>query len=291
VQTSEGAIRGWSPDAPFYVFDTGQVLFGWLAALQATGDLRYRQSLRRAADWLVAEQNPAGHWARYQYGGHAKVWDARVAWPLALTGQVLDEPRYVRAARLFLDWGTAQQGEDGWCTHASLEPHEPPVTHTLAYAAEAMLEAGILLQEERYVAFARRVADALLARQRPAGDLSAYWGPGWRPLARSTCLTGDAQMAVCWLRLYQHTGESIYRDAAHHALHFVASTQYLDVCWAPVQGAIAGSWPMQGRYEHWAYPNWAAKFFLDGLLLWQQVQGSGDHEWRITKRADGVPEL
>jgi hypothetical protein len=129
-----------------------------------------------------------------------------------------------------------------------------------------------------------------MARQRPTGDLSAYWGPGWRPLARSTCLTGDAQMAVCWLRLYQHTGESFYRDAGRRALRFVASTQCLDGRWSPVQGAVAGSWPLPARYERWAYPNWAAKFFLDGLLLWQQVEGVEDYGWRTTECAGGVPK-
>jgi len=34
-----------------------------------------------------------------------------------------------------------------------------------------------------------------------------------------------------------------------------------------VRGAIAGSYPLWGRYLRWRYPNWAAKFFLDALLL------------------------
>jgi len=271
VQTPEGAIRGWRADAPPYVFDTGQALFGWLAALQEACDGRYEEALVRAADWLVAQQDPAGFWARHQYGGQIRVWDARVAWPLVLVGQALARPAYVEAGHRFLEWALTQQRADGWLERASMTSAEPPVTHTIAYAVEAMLEVGLLLQEERYIQFARRAADALLARQRPNGSLSAYWAPGWRPLSRASCLTGDAQMALCWLRLYQHTGEPRYREAGARALAFVASTQRLDDRWPPIQGAVAGSWPIWGRYMRCTYPNWAAKFLLDALLLWQKV--------------------
>lgn len=160
-----------------------------------------------------------------------------------------------------------QQAADGWFDHVLLEPTMPAVTHTIAYAVEALLEAGLLLAEERYVAAARAAADALLARQRPDGSLSALWAPGWRPLSRAACLTGDAQMARCWLRLYQHTGEARYLEAGWRALAFVTAVQPAGDRWPPIRGAIPGSWPVWGPYLRWRYPNWAAKFFLDALML------------------------
>jgi hypothetical protein len=33
------------------------------------------------------------------------------------------------------------------------------------------------------------------------------------------------------------------------------------------KGAIAGSAPIWGRYSMFEYPNWAAKFFADALML------------------------
>ena len=32
-------------------------------------------------------------------------------------------------------------------------------------------------------------------------------------------------------------------------------------------GGIAGSFPIWGKYIHYCYPNWAAKFFADSLML------------------------
>jgi rhamnogalacturonyl hydrolase YesR len=272
AQTPAGGICGWTADSPPYVFDTGQVLFGWLAALQETGHERYRDALVRSADWLVTHQEPGGYWLQYQYGGHVKVWDVRVAWPLLVVGRALDQPTYRAAGRRCLDWALTHQENDGWFRHNSLKPGRPAVTHTIAYTVEGFLESGLLCGDERYVQAARRAANALLTRQHPDGRLSAYWSPGWLPLGRSSCLTGNAQMALCWLRLHWYTGDERYMEAGQRALAFVASTQCLDSQWPPVRGAIAGSWPVWGPYLRWCYPNWATKFFLDALLLYQALE-------------------
>lgn len=274
VQAAEGGIPGWSAREPLFIFDTGQVLFGWLAAWQATGAGVYRDALVSAADWLAAQQNPDGYWDTYQYGGHFKVWDVRVAWPLVAVGQQLARPAYVAAGRRCLDWALTQQQPDGWFQHISLDPGEPAVTHTLAYTVEALLAAGFLLEDERYVTAAAGAADPLLRCQRPDGSLSAYWDPGWEPISRTTCLTGSAQMALCWLQLYEHTGALHYRAGAQKALDFASNTQRQDDRWLPVKGAIAGSWPIWGHYLRWRYPNWAVKFFLDASMLEQRLASS-----------------
>ena len=271
VQSPEGAIPGWGGRLPVFIFDTAQVLQGWLAAWQQTAKAEYLAAARRAAGWLVAQQDPGGFWTHHQFGGHVKTWDVRVGWPLIQAGRATGETSYLDAGRRCLDWALTQQQADGWFEHCALEPGEPPVLHTIAYAIEGLLEGGLLLQENRHVEAARRAADALLARQRPDGSLSAYWSPGWQPASRSTCLTGDAQMALCWLRLHQITGRPDYRDAARRILQFVSGTQRADDAWPPVRGAIAGSHPLWGRYLRWCYPNWAAKFLVDALLLERQV--------------------
>ncbi|MBE2233726.1 MAG: hypothetical protein IAE85_09540 [Anaerolinea sp.] len=271
VQTPEGAVRGWGAESPPFVFDTGQVLQGWLAAWQATGDQRFLAALTKAADWLATHQDPAGFWQAYQYQAQIKTWDNRVGWALLQAGQATGELRFTAAGRRCLDWALAQQAGDGWLDHCSLEPGQPPVTHTLAYAIEGFLESGALLADDRYIDAARLAADALLARQRRDGSLSAYWGPGWRPLSRSACLTGNAQMALCWLRLHELTGGPEYLPAGRRILAAVAACQRVDDPWRPIRGAIPGSRPLWGRYLRWRYPNWAAKFFLDALLLEQRL--------------------
>jgi CheY-like chemotaxis protein len=36
---------------------------------------------------------------------------------------------------------------------------------------------------------------------------------------------------------------------------------------APEDGGVAGSAPIWGRYSMFEYPNWAAKFFADALMI------------------------
>jgi hypothetical protein len=37
-------------------------------------------------------------------------------------------------------------------------------------------------------------------------------------------------------------------------------------------GAIPGSFPIWGRYEPFAFPNWATKFFCDALMLGEEAE-------------------
>lgn len=280
VQTPEGAIPG--PGAqpagkpPVYIFDTGQVVQGWFAAWEATGDTRYEKAAIRAGDWLVENQDGDGAWRRYQFGDQPKSYDARVAWILVEAGQKLGQARWVEAGRKSLQWVTNLQQSDGWFPNCWLERHEPVVSHTIAYAVEGLLEAGLLLKEERFVMAARLTGDALLARQRYDGHLGSDWGEGWRSLPQATCLTGDAQMARCWFRLYRVTGEVKYREAGRRALTAVTSAQLPADLPPDLAGAIPGSRPIWDRYLSWRLPNWASKFFLDAWLEWQEIQNSGE---------------
>jgi hypothetical protein len=73
------------------------------------------------------------------------------------------------------------------------------------------------------------------------------------------------------MRLFEHSGERSYLDAARRAITFVASTQDLKSTNPFIRGAIGGSQPMYGSYERMKYPNWAAKFFIDSLLMLENM--------------------
>jgi len=268
VRTPEGGIGHWRPGAEQQpiVFDTGQALFGWIAAYQQTGRAEYLQAATQGADWLVRMQSPSGAWQQGQHLGVVKVIDTRVAWALLATAAVSPNPSYVAAARANLDWALQQQQADGWFEQAAFWTGADPFTHNIVYTAEGLLECGLLLDEPRYTSAAERAAQALLEQQRPDGSLSGKYGPHWAPRAHSSCLTGDCQAALLWLRLYGLKHGQGYLGAARRAIAFVASTQELRASDENVRGGIAGSFPLYGEYERFKYPNWAAKFFLDALL-------------------------
>ena len=262
----EGGVAHWQLKQAPVVFDTGQVMFGWLAAYDATQDERYLQAASRAADWLVSIQDPQGVWLKNQHLGVAKTIDTRVAWALLVLHKRSGQNAWLEAARRNLEWAVGQQETMGWFYNCSFTPGGDTFTHTLVYTAEGLLECGLLLDEIRWIDAARLTADALLKNQQTDGRLASSYGPGWRATSKSSCLTGNCQAGLVWLQLYALTGIEDYARAAAKAIAFVARTQLVEPAPVQVRGAIAGSYPITGRYERLKYPNWAVKFFVDALL-------------------------
>jgi uncharacterized protein YyaL (SSP411 family) len=132
---------------------------------------------------------------------------------------------------------------------------------------EGLLGAGALLKISTYVEAAQRAADAILSRQRVDGSLPGCFDAAWHPVARWSCLTGEAQTAIVWLRLFELTGNRPYSRAADRVLRRLERTQHLDARDPGVRGGIKGSHPIWGDYAPFEYPSWAAKFFADALML------------------------
>jgi uncharacterized protein YyaL (SSP411 family) len=249
------------------IFDTGQIIQGLVRAFDETGRTTYLFAAQRAGDWLAAAQDDDGCWRHFTSLGYVHTYNVRVAWALLQLFRAGQQEQHHRAAMANLEWALTQQDPDGWFRQAAFRPDEDPLTHTIAYTIEGLLESGLLLSDERLVSAAQRAADALVDRQAQDGFLRARYGSGWRSNEPWSCLTGNAQMAIIWLRLYQHNGDERFLRAAAEANHFLKRTQRRHARLAGVAGGIAGSFPIYDEYEPYRYLNWAAKFFADSLLL------------------------
>jgi len=272
--TDEGGVVHWKSKkgAVPIVFDTGQVIFGWLAAYQSNSDNRFLQAAQRAGDWLTSIQAPDGSWKSNQHLGITKVIDTRVAWSLLELFAITSEKSYRDAAERNLFWAIEQQDETGWFHQCAFRPQDAPYTHTLAYTAEGLLECGLVLNDSHLITSTRKTADALKAIQRPDGSLAGTYGSKWSHPSRWSCLTGNCQMARLWLKIYQTTKEPSYLEAGERAIQYVASIQDIHTPNTNLRGAIPGSQPLWGEYERFKLPNWAAKFFVDAVLQLSEVE-------------------
>jgi len=273
IQLADGGVRAGTLDATQVVptiFNTGQVLVGWLTAWQQTHDARFRDSLVRAADWLIASQDEDGAWRRFAspFASHPlNTYNTRVAFGLAQAGHALDEPRYVEAAVRNVQWALTQMHPNGWLENNDLEDNARPLTHTIAYATRGILEVGLIASRTDFVDAATRMAKAVAAAQRRDGTLPGRLDAEWQSAARWTCVTGNAQMAIIWQRLAKETGDRSLLPAAERANAFNLSVQNLTASDAGVRGGIPGSHPLNGGYMKNRYPNWAVKFFMDALMM------------------------
>jgi hypothetical protein len=278
IQMPEGAIQGGViglPPSPA-IFNTGQVLFGWARAFRETGDERFRRAAARAADFLVASQDGDGAWRRHgsQYArAGINVYDARTAWGLLEAARITGDPSHRGAAVRNFKFALTRQSGNGWFADCCLDDNGRPLLHTIAYAMEGMLEGGVTLNEPALIESARRAADELLTRQRPDGGLAGRFDSAWRPVGSWSCLTGDAQTAIVWLRLHEITVQRRYLEAGRRILDFVKSTQDLRATHPGVRGGVKGSHPIWAEYGSYEYLNWAAKFFADALILEARIDG------------------
>lgn len=269
LQAADGAFPGHfgEPGSHPVIFNQGQIMHGLVAGWLRLQRQDCLAAATRAGHWLVAQQDADGCYRRYEHNEVPHVYNTRAIWALAAAGVMADEASFVDAARRNLDWALTQQTASGWFRTNAFVPGRDPFLHTIAYAIRGFIEVGDLLQEPRYLDAATRAARGVLARQRGDGWLAGTYGDDWQPSARYACVTGVAQMALCWQRLHQIGGDDSFRDGARRAIEYVKRTQRTDSPDKIVNGAIPGSSPIWGAYSRFEFPNWAAKFFADALLM------------------------
>lgn len=269
IQLPDGAFPGHfgEPGSRPVIFNTGQIMHGMVAGHTQLGRADCLASAVRAGHWLADQQDDDGCFRRFEHNDTPHVYNTRATWPLLATGLIAGERRLVDAARRHMDWALTQQTASGWFATNAFVPWRSPFTHTIAYAIRGLLEAGVLLGESRYLDAALKAGRGIAAVQRADGWLAGTYRDGWVPDAAYACLTGVAQMSLNWTRLAQASGDDSLRAHARSALAYLKTTHRLEHPDPAVRGGVAGSAPIWGDYSRFEYPNWAAKFFADALMM------------------------
>ncbi|RJQ76357.1 MAG: hypothetical protein C4519_14680 [Desulfobacteraceae bacterium] len=273
IQLPQGGFQGGLIDSDPVVpvtFNTGQILLG-LAAGAAEFREPYFTAMCRAADWLVQTQDPDGCWRGHPTPFAApgeKVYETHVAWGLLEAARVAPGKGYGRAALRNVRWALSHQQENGWFAKCCLTDPHRPLTHTLGYVLRGLLEAYIFTRDAALLQACRKTADGLSQALRSTdGYLPGRLTSAWQAGAPWVCLTGNSQIAYCWLKLFELTGHTPYRDAALTANRYVRRTIITDERNPDIRGAVKGSFPVGGEYGRYQYLNWACKFTIDANML------------------------
>ena len=270
IQFDCGAFPGgtiWQvPQLPV-TFNTGQVLLGLAAGAKEWPE--FLGPMARAADWLCDTQDADGAWRAHPspFSNHEEqTYEAHVAWGLFEAARVASDSRYASYGLANVRWALQYQASTGWFARCCLEDPERPLTHTLGYVLRGVVEAYRISGDTTFLDSATRCAEGAMSALLPSGALPGHLNSNWGGPASWSCLTGSAQIAHCWLMLAEMTGRTDFSEAGHRALAFVRRTVRLEGP-ASVRGGVKGSFPVNGGYCWWEYPNWAAKFLLDALVL------------------------
>jgi uncharacterized protein YyaL (SSP411 family) len=282
VQMKTGAVQGGTIDQPATpaIFNTGQVIFGWLRAFEETEREKYLECAIKAGRYLVDHQSRDGAWRKNlsQFASNRMTfytYNTRTAWALLLLANAVKSREFRAAGARNIEFALGQQRENGWFESNCLIDPEKPLLHTIAYCIRGILEAGILLNNAHYIARAGKAADAVMHTLRKDGSLAGCFNRRWEPAAAWSCLTGNAQISGIWGRLYEQTAEPRYLEAMKKANEYLKNIQLLDQKKPDIYGGLAGSCPLHGDYGRFEILNWGVKFFIDALIL----------ESRLTKAA------
>lgn len=274
VQMENGAVQGGTVDqmpTPA-VFNTGQVIFGWLRAYEETKNGIYLECALKAGRFLLENQDPDGAWRKHlsNYASGKMpfyTYNTRTAWALFLLSLRADRVLLREASIRNIEFSLRQQADNGWFQANCLNDSSQPLLHTIAYCVRGILEIGALSGEKRYLRQAQKAADSLLKRQRADGSLAGRFNSEWEPTVNWSCLTGDAQISIIWSRIYQFTGDPKYINGAKRINGYLKKRQLISPGKNDIHGGICGSYPIHGNYGKFEVFNWAVKFFMDALMI------------------------
>lgn len=268
IQLEGGAVPGLSNKKPV-VFDTGQVIFGWLSAYIETKNRKYLEAAIKAGDWLIENIDKDYVWRIHGNPGtdEIHVYNVRVAWALLELSRITGNERYRTYMEGFLEWALKQELHRGWFKYNCLNDNKYPLLHTIAYTAQGFLESGVILKDDRCINAAIRTSEELINHVSSNGRIPGRFDSDWKPSTRWSCLTGMAQSSIIWQRLYTITGNVKFKAASEKVNNFLKKTHDISSKNPGIRGGIKGSFPLNGAYGRYRVLNWATKFFIDALLL------------------------
>lgn len=274
IQAANGGVLSRETLRQTRVFNTGQVILGWCALYERTRDQRYLDAAVRAGEYLMKGQDKDGAWRTDTYCG-ARTYHARVDWSLLRLAKLSGDRRFHETACRNIAWVLNQQRENGWFDQCGFHD-QAPITHVLAYTFRGLLEchlAGPAIDDLKILPAVIKAADGLCAAVAAhpvrgiAGMVPTSFNSSWTSRDQHSCLTGNAQIACFLFRLFQHTQNPRYAEVARLITNTLKLTHNVETSIPAINGAVAGSFPIYTGYLANAYPNWAAKFFADALLM------------------------
>ena len=261
------------------VFNTSQVIIGWIALYKETGKGKYLEAANRAADWIADIQDANGMWTRNTYNG-PKAYKIRVAWALLELYTINDNEKYREIAERAIDWTLSQANTNGWFSNNSLSDTNKPWTHLIGYVLVGLVEIYLLdnahFDRRKVLTLlqnaAKGIADFYMkAKAMDKGSnyvtLPGTFDCNWHSNDHWSCITGNAQIEFFLRKIAKYTNDHQLIHVADFLLDDIKQLHLLDdVSDKNVYGGLPGSYPIGGGYCAYKIPDWGVKFFADSLL-------------------------
>lgn len=272
IMFPDGAVHGGniSVKPNRAVFDTGQVIRGLHSIYKTTNEKKYLDAAVKSSNWILNnEHDRQGKWI----GNNASCVDADTTTyniyaiaPVVKLGLDINNNEFKELGKRTAEFTVSMQNENGWFKGADFKKTDDALLHTIAYTIDGLWDAGVLLDEEKYLNSAKKALDGVLSKMDNNGFIPGRLGSDWNGTAGWACLTGMAQIGVSCIKVYSKTKDEKYFKTAIKIKEFLKACQNnIDENFGG-KGAVWGSWPIDGGYGRYEALNWAVKYFSDLLL-------------------------
>ena len=252
------------------VFNTGQILKGMMALYHHSGQQKYFDAAVKGSEWLAQGVDTQGLWPANDYKAkQTPSYYTHVAWPMLEVWKESHDEKVRESAERFLTTILARKTNNGTFSGWEFEQGKAAFTHTISYTIRGFQECARLLDKvDEYSMPTKQALEFLLRKAEfTNGQLPGAFDVDWKADNAFVCLTGNAQIAINLLILESYEEDLRIVNASAKLVDFVCRVQRITHSLEGVSGGVAGSYPLWGKYMIFRYPNWAAKYHCDAIML------------------------
>jgi uncharacterized protein YyaL (SSP411 family) len=271
IQNSNGSFNGGTLgyETGPSVFNSAQIADGLLKAYLVNNDKKFLHAALSACRWISSVQDVEGYWSRFNYLSMKRVYDTKVSQTLLKADKITNNNEFFDTVEKNLNWVISNQNDEGWFNNCdnSFNKNLSPLTHTIGYTTHGLIECYLIQNNRTWLDSAVKPLTQLLDQfEITKKPLASRYFSDWKPATKSSCITGNAQISLCWLLLYEILNDSRYLNAASGLNNFLKSIQFISP-YKEISGAVPSSYPISGDYHPFAITNWTVKYYVDSLIL------------------------
>jgi hypothetical protein len=241
-------------------FNSGMIAFGLLRLQERKYDQIREDALANLAIWTDKQLHDPK-----QFAGSSASYYSRAIWGFTLLARHLKDKILEQKLKDSAYHLSKKIKDNGAVLEWGFDAKDPAFTHTIAYTWRGFLELSHLWQldewTEKCKIFLQKLESEVIKSPFLAGDYNTVWQGKYH----YRCVTGQAQCSLIAFRMFDLTKEIRYYELGKRLLMAIIADQKEGKTDPQLKGAIPGSVPLWGPYMRGKFPNWAVKFYLDGL--------------------------
>lgn len=256
------------------VFNTAMILDGLCALYDYTADRKYLHAAKRAYDWLLEVASEKGLWEKFNVSNGGS-FDLLSVACMYRVWQYFDEPEFrlqkiVKAHSEFFN-------DNGWWSNCNFNGsfENTALTHHLGYTLDGLLIIDEIRGNHENLSMVKKTALKLMSLfevnlRLPAfvtSDLKPYYDLNTDKKTFSSCLTGNSQIAMVFLKLADLLDDLRFANTAYKLIDFNISVANRRYGKDGMDHGLAGSYPIYGNYQKYQMVNWAAKYHAESILI------------------------